>query len=249
MLLAESHALKSQANDSFAVADFETAIEKYNDALASCPKYLGYERAVLKSNIAAACLKLEKWKEAVKAAGECLDLLDMVEGKNKDTKSKNGGKDDAREAATQLGEGVEEEADEEIISAGAAKSQDVSQEARKQADRDRIRAKALMRRAKSRMEIGSWATLQGAEEDYRQLSSIPNLPDADRTVARKALAVLPARTKAAQEKEMAEMMGKLKQIGNGILSPFGLSTDNFQMVKDEKTGGMSLNFKQGNGSK
>lgn len=75
---------------------------------------------------------------------------------------------------------------------------------------------------------------------------------------------LPPRTKAAQEKEMGEMMGKLKQVcittypreyfahcaqlGNGILKPFGLSTDNFQMVKDEKTGGYSMNFNQGESS-
>jgi hypothetical protein len=56
---------------------------------------------------------------------------------------------------------------------------------------------------------------------------------------------LPPRVKAAQEKEMGEMMGKLKELGNGILKPFGLSTDNFQMVKDEKTGGYSMNFNQG----
>ena len=90
---------------------------------------------------------------------------------------------------------------------------------------------------------------------------MPNLSAGDRKIIVRQLKELPPRTKAAQEKEMSEMMGKLKQVsltlycyknpyllsqlGNGILKPFGLSTDNFQMVKDEKTGGYSMNFNQG----
>jgi hypothetical protein len=72
-----------------------------------------------------------------------------------------------------------------------------------------------------------------------------NLSPQDRKIVQRQLLLLPPRTKEAQEKEMADMMGKLKQLGNGILKPFGLSTDNFQMVKDEKTGGYSMNFNQG----
>jgi hypothetical protein len=74
---------------------------------------------------------------------------------------------------------------------------------------------------------------------------MPNLSAADKRIVQQQLRALPSRTKAAQEKETGEMMDKLKQLGNGILKPFGLSTNNFQMVKDEKTGGYSMNFNQG----
>ncbi|KAL3418468.1 tetratricopeptide repeat protein 1 [Phlyctema vagabunda] len=224
---------KATANALFTKSEFKEAIEGYDKALATCPNYLEYEIAVLKSNVAACHLKLEDWKEAVNAATAALDGLDRLQGK--------GGEEVKVETE-------EEEADEEIVSAGAAKVEDLSPKGQREKDIDRIRAKALMRRARARSEQGGWGALQGAEEDYKVLDKMDFLSAADRKIVRQQLLQLPPRTKAAQEKEMGEMMGKLKQLGNGILSPFGLSTDNFQMVKDEKTGGYSMNFNGGGGS-
>jgi hypothetical protein len=175
---------------------------------------------VLRSNIAACHLKLEDWKEAVKAASAALDGLDKLQGKPGE------GKD---------GEGVEvkpgeEEADEEIVSEGATKAEDVSDKGKREADIERIRAKALMRRARARSEMGGWSSLQGAEEgsgslmrlfsqclhaaDYKVLSQMQNLSTADRKIVQRQLVQLPPRTKAAQEKEMGEMMGKLKSVSS-----------------------------------
>ncbi|PQE10172.1 tetratricopeptide repeat 1 protein [Rutstroemia sp. NJR-2017a WRK4] len=231
-LLNESNAQKASANALFAKSSFQDAIETYDKALSSCPNYLDYEIAVLKSNIAACHLKLEDWKEAVKAASAALDGLDRLQKKEK-------------EEGVEKKVEEEEEADEEIVSEGATKAEDTSERGKREADIERIRAKALMRRARARSEQDGWASLQGAEEDYKLLSSMTNLSTSDRQLVKTQLRLLPARTKAAQEREMGEMMGKLKQLGNGILKPFGLSTDNFQMVKDEKTGGYSMNFNQG----
>jgi tetratricopeptide (TPR) repeat protein len=167
--LNESNDIKSQANDAFAEGKYKQAIELYDKALQTCPRYLGYERAVLKSNAAACYLKTEEWKEAVKAAGKCLDLLDEAEGKKKEKKDKadagsESGNEDDDNGGVEEEEEEEEEADEEIITPGAAKAEDTSSKARRKADIERIRAKALMRRGKARMEIGSWSSLQGAQE-------------------------------------------------------------------------------------
>jgi hypothetical protein len=134
---------------------------------------------------------------------------------------------------------------EEVDDDTATKIEALNRSGRSRDDTQKLRAKALLRRAKARQETGGWASLQGADEDYKVLAAMPNLTPLDRRTVQDALRTLPPRLEEAKQKEMGEMMGKLKQLGNGILKPFGLSTDNFNFVKDEQSGGYSMNFDQG----
>jgi tetratricopeptide (TPR) repeat protein len=252
-LVAESSSHKAEANTLFTSGKYEFAINKYDEAVAVCPGYMDYELAVLRSNIAACHLKLEEWKEAVSNATTALDGLDRLEQQEKEKEKDQAQVDEPNIAKTD----DPDDAEEEIISAGAAKAgpaltnpDDESKEVARQKRQDdiaRIRAKALMRRARARSELGGWSNLEGAVEDYKRLAGMANLAPADKKVVQAQLRALPPRAKAAQEKETAEMWSKLKDLGNGLLKPFGMSTDNFQMVKDEKTGGYSMNFNGGGG--
>lgn len=261
-LLKESLEIKADANTLFLAGDYQNALSRYDDAINTCPKYLDYDRAVLQSNVAACCLKLEQWKDASKAATFALDGLAKFEREDPllNPKTAEDGAEDSQGKAksADAADDEEDEVIEEIISTGATKAAPApppepspakSELEKRRADVLRIRTKALLRRARARAQEGGWQNLAGAEEDYKTLSQIPvgSLTPGDARTVRTQLRELPPRTKAAQEAEMGEMWGKLKTLGDGILKPFGLSTNNFQMVKDEATGGYSMNFNQGQG--
>ncbi|KAG8729206.1 hypothetical protein FRC11_009282 [Ceratobasidium sp. 423] len=99
--------------------------------------------------------------------------------------------------------------------------------------------KALQRRASSNEAIGTWSALASAESDYTTLLDL--LPPSSKAPVRLTLARLKPRVQEAKEKETAEMMGKLKDLGNSLLGRFGLSTDNFQFTPNGQ-GGYGVNF-------
>eukprot|EP00041_Stephanoeca_diplocostata_P017963 m.372364 g.372364 ORF g.372364 m.372364 type:complete len:266 (+) comp20872_c0_seq1:141-938(+) len=102
----------------------------------------------------------------------------------------------------------------------------------------RIYPKVTLRRAAAYEKLERY---EDALEDYREVL----VHDAGNPTAREAVTRLPPVIDAQREKLKNEMIGNLKKLGNMCLKPFGLSTDNFNMVQDPKTGGYSMNFTQG----
>lgn len=205
---------------------------------------------MLRANIAACHLQLKEWKEAVEAATKAVDCLVRIDPVPVAPKAKSSAKDVDSETRSRAVPPMTDESEEhgavqELSDAQVARMEAFQESGHTSADARRIRIKALLRRAKARSELGGWANLAGAQEDYTQLATMREVGGLDRKTVDSALRTLPARVSNAQTAEMGEMMGKLKDLGNGFLKPFGLSTDMFNFVKDEKTGGYSMNFDQG----
>lgn len=160
---------------------------------------------MLKSNISACYLKLEDWKAAVDAATASIDNLDRCLPKPKQIEKDDSTKspDEGTDAIVELPDDDEDE---------AKQLERLRKDDKRRDDIRRIRAKALMRRARARTELDGWANLQGAEEDYKELASMANLPPQDQKVVQRGLRELPPRIQAARENEMGEMMGKLKDV-------------------------------------
>ncbi|KAM4826929.1 tetratricopeptide repeat protein 1 isoform 2-T2 [Thomomys bottae] len=97
--------------------------------------------------------------------------------------------------------------------------------------------RAILRRAELYEKTSK---LDEALEDYKSiLEKDPSVHQ-----AREACMRLPKQIEERNEKLKEEMLGKLKDLGNFVLRPFGLSTENFQIKQDSSTGSYSINFVQ-----
>lgn len=89
--------------------------------------------------------------------------------------------------------------------------------------------KPLVRRAESYKKLDK---LEEALQDYQKILTL----EPSNQQARKEAYILPEQIKERNEKLKEEMFGKLKELGNMVLKPFGLSTNNFQLQQDPTTG-------------
>lgn len=97
--------------------------------------------------------------------------------------------------------------------------------------------KPRLRRAQTYREMGSekW---DASLEDYKKVIEL--CPD--NTEVKRAIYELEQAINERNENLKKEMLDKLKDLGNLVLRPFGLSTDNFQLNQND-SGGYSVNFK------
>ncbi|KAI4284471.1 MAG: hypothetical protein L6R35_004904, partial [Caloplaca aegaea] len=151
-LLSDSHAEKAAANELFKSSQYSQAISTYDRALASVPNYLEYEIAVLKANIAACHLKLSDWKAAIDEATRSLEALDRLEAPATSTDGAKADNDPGASDTVNNDEGCIELAEDEEDEGQALEK--IAKDDRRKDDIRRIRAKALMRRARARSEQG-----------------------------------------------------------------------------------------------
>ena len=85
----------------------------------------------------------------------------------------------------------------------------------------------------------SYFIIDEALTDYQTVLNL----DPRNVTANKAVRELPAKIEERNEKMKAEMMDNLKKLGNMVLKPFGLSTDNFKLEQNEG-GSYNIQFNQ-----
>lgn len=97
--------------------------------------------------------------------------------------------------------------------------------------------KALLRRGQALEDVDK--PHEALKDFEKALEVDPGLKE-----ARAACMRLPDKIREKDEKLKEEMLENLKKLGNMVLRPFGLSTNNFNVIQDPSTGGYSVNFQK-----
>lgn len=230
-LKIESNELKLQGNQAFKEEKFQDAIDFYTKALKSCPKTCSEERSVLYSNRATARAKL--------LTSGSFANSDDCDGSDDEKK-----KDDEKDVKKEGKKNVKKEGKKSVKKEG---KKSVVKEIREKAVKDCSKSiglndkylKPLVRRATLLHEMGG-EHLDSSLSDYKRILEL----DPGNMGAKSAIFQLESEINERNEKLKEEMVGKLKELGNFVLKPFGLSTDNFKLDQNPETGGYSINFKQ-----
>lgn len=115
------------------------------------------------------------------------------------------------------------------------KHQDTIKECSKALELNPTYMKALIRRAEAHAKLEQY---EEAIADNKKILEI----DPSNDQARRSIVRLEPLAREKMEKMKDEMIGKLKEMGNSLLGRFGMSVDNFKMVKDPNTGSTSIQY-------
>ncbi|KAI8071430.1 hypothetical protein BC940DRAFT_294442 [Gongronella butleri] len=215
-LVAKANEFKTQGNQHFGRAEYRQALRCYQDANAVYPA-------------------------PVSSASD-----DNEEGNEDETKD-----DAVKVAAAPKNDSMDQRSVFAANMAACYLKMDQPKDAKRQCDialeHAPMYSKARLRRAQANERIATSAALSDALKDYQWLldQHQKNTLILDASTLRTcqyATRTLPPRIDTLMEQEKAEMIGKLKDLGNTVLGKFGLSTDNFQFQKDPSTGNYSMNF-------
>ena len=205
---ARAERAKARGNESYAVGDFERALEAYTEALA-CVGVVSETRDET--------TKREEKPRVVDGSTDAVATTDenattAVDGVAATYR--------ANRAACLLRLGKHRQAIEDCDAA---------------LEIDPSYVKVYLRRASAREALGE---VEEALEDYERARALAPGEASARRGAERLRPVVERR----REEMKAEMLSKMKDLGNSLLGNFGLSLDNFKAEKDETTGNFSIQF-------
>jgi len=266
--------MKEKGNTCYTAEDYEGALECYGLAIKLCPFQYDKERELARARRKMQRqreaeereeMKVGKEGAAATVEGEAVGVVEEVGSSSSSSSSsttvKGGGKENqspawttaAAGAASQDKEGEEEEAPEPFVEhkeecavyycnraacwVHLGRDQEAVDDCRVAIKLKPGYLKGLMRRAQAYERLDK---LEDALSDYKDVLAI----DPTNRVACGKVPGLEKECAVRMEKLKEETLGKLKDLGNSVLSNFGLSLDNFKMQQDPNTGSYSFSFQK-----